>query len=261
LAGRLHQANDVSSRRKSILRIALLGAIVAGGVLLVRFTPLGGHLERLARALAAQAEAPWAAPAFVVLYGAAIAMGAPGTLLTVIGGVAFGVARGLPVNFSGALLGAAAAFLIGRFVAHDAAQRLFGHHLARLPDLASPRVAFLAFLRLRLIPLVPFNGLNFAAGLTRARLLPYLAGTALGIVPSTTAYTWFAAELARGGENAAAAAASIALVLALAFAGAVLPTAIGRRRRGATLAPWKKPPSGGPPPGSTSSRTGSATRS
>jgi uncharacterized membrane protein YdjX (TVP38/TMEM64 family) len=234
-------------------RVGLLVAFLVGGFLLVRLTPLGAELEAAAHTIAARAEAPWAPPAFALLYAGAIALGAPGTLLTVIGGVAFGFARGLAVNFAGALLGATAAFFIGRFVARDAVLRLFGKHLARLPDLASGRAAFFAFLRLRLIPLVPFNGLNFAAGVTRAKLLPYLAGTALGIVPSTVAYTWFAAELAPGGSGAdrARAMGSLALVLALACAAAILPSVVGSR-------PWSRPSSSAPPGGSTGSRTGSA---
>jgi len=244
-----------------MFRVGLLVAFLVGGFLLVRLTPLGDELAAAARAIAARAEAPWAAPGFAALYAGAIALGAPGTLLTVIGGVAFGFARGLAVNFAGALLGATAAFLIGRFVARDAAQRLFGLHLQRLPDLASPRVAFFAFLRLRLIPLVPFNGLNFAAGLTRTRLLPYLAGTALGIVPSTVAYTWFAAELARGGADRTRAMGSLVMVLGLACAAAILPSLIARLRRGARLAAWPSPSSSAPRTGSTRSRTASAPRS
>jgi uncharacterized membrane protein YdjX (TVP38/TMEM64 family) len=216
----------VCSRRRSILRVTLLVVLVAAGALLARFTPLGAELERLARAIGAQAQAPWAPPAFVLLYTAALAVGVPGTVLTIVGGVAFGVWLGLVLNLTGAILGASAAFFEGRYLARDAVQRLFGHHLTRLPDLASPRRAFFAFLRLRLIPLVPFNALNFAAGLTRARWLPYVAGTALGIVPSTVAYTVFAAALAGGGAARTGAAGWVAAILGVAFLAAVLPTLI-----------------------------------
>jgi uncharacterized membrane protein YdjX (TVP38/TMEM64 family) len=214
-------------RRRLMIRIALLVALLAGGAIAVRFTPAGDWLEGLARDLAARARAPWAAPAYVVLYAAAIALGAPGTLMTLIGAAAFGVGRGLVVNLAGATIGATLAFLEGRTIARHAVERLFGHHLAKLPDLSSPRAAFFAFLRLRLIPLVPFNALSFAAGLTRARLLPYVAGTFVGILPSTAAYTWFAAELLRG--EAGDAAGRIVMILGLACLAAVIPTVIARR--------------------------------
>jgi uncharacterized membrane protein YdjX (TVP38/TMEM64 family) len=213
-------------RRRLILRVALFAALVLGGALAARFTPLGAELERAARWLAERAEAPWAAPAYVLLYAAAIAVGAPGTLMTLVGGAAFGLAHGLAINLTGATLGAALAFLEGRTLARHAVERLFGHHLAKLPDLSTDRAAFVAFLRLRLIPLVPFNALNFAAGLTRARLLPYLAGTLLGIVPSTTAFTWFADELLRGGTNAAG---RVAMILGLACLAALIPSVLARR--------------------------------
>jgi uncharacterized membrane protein YdjX (TVP38/TMEM64 family) len=188
--------------RRPVLRVVLLCALVVGGVLVARLTPVGDEVHRLAARLAAEARRPWAAPAYVAFYGAALAVGLPGTVLTLIGGAAFGAALGLgaaiAVNLAGALLGATLAFLEGRYLARDAVRALFGHHLERLSDLSRPRRAIWAFFRLRMIPLVPFNGLNFAAGLTETRLGPYLVGTLLGIIPSTTVYTMFAAELGRG---------------------------------------------------------------
>lgn len=237
----------MSPRRRAIVRISLLVVLVLAGALLARLTPLGAELEALARWIGEQARAPWAPAAFVGLYAAALAVGIPGTVLTVIGGVAFGVGLGLALNLAGALLGATAAFYEGRFLARDAVRRLFGAHLARLPDLSPPRVAFLAFLRLRLIPLVPFNALNFAAGLTRTRWWPYAAGTALGIIPSTVAYTVFAAALAAGGASRAGAVGWVAAILGAAFLAGVLPSLLkwlherhqeGRghgRRRGGVL--------------------------
>jgi uncharacterized membrane protein YdjX (TVP38/TMEM64 family) len=224
----------VSPRRRSILRVVLLVLLVAAGALAARLTPLGEELERLARAIGDQARAPWAPPAFVLLYAAALAVGIPGTVLTLVGGVAFGAALGLGLNLLGALLGATAAFYEGRTLARDAVRRLFGHHLAKLPDLSSPRTAFVTFLRLRLIPLVPFNALNFAAGLTATRWWPYLAGTALGIIPSTVAYTVFAAALAGGGARRAGAVWWIAAILGAAFLAGALPSLLkwrhGRRQ-------------------------------
>ncbi len=81
------------------------------------------------------------------------------------------------------------------------------------------------------MPLVPFNALNFAGGLTRAPLLPYLAGTFAGILPSTIAYTLLAGELARGGDARAGAVWRLVLVLCAAGIVAVLPTVLARIRR------------------------------
>lgn len=221
----------------------MLVVLVTAGALAARFTSLGAELERLAQAIGAEARAPWAPPAFVLLYAAALAVGITGTVLTLVGGVAFGAALGLGLNLAGALLGATAAFYEGRHLARDAVRRLFGHHLAKLPDLASPRASFVTFLRLRLIPLVPFNALNFAAGLTATRWWPYAASTALGIVPSTVAYTVFAAALAGGGARRDGALGWVAAILGAAFLAGVLPSLLkwrhGRRegRRGGDVLP------------------------
>jgi uncharacterized membrane protein YdjX (TVP38/TMEM64 family) len=216
-------------RLGAALRVGALVGLVGGGALLFHYTAVGGGLRDLARDLGHAADEPWAAPAYVGLYGLALAVGSPGTLLTIIGGVAFGVPRGLGVNLAGALLGASVAFFEGRGLARDAAHRLFGRHLAKLPDLAPPRTAVWAFFRLRLIPLVPFNVLNFAAGLTETRFLPYLAGTALGILPSTTLYTWFAAELAHGASAEALWAVGAALTLFCLLG--IAPTVVRGLRR------------------------------
>jgi uncharacterized membrane protein YdjX (TVP38/TMEM64 family) len=213
------------------LRFGLLVVIVGGGAALAHFTPVGAELDALARRLAHEARAPWAAPAYIGLYALALAVGLPGTLLTVVGGATFGMAPGLAVNLAGALLGAAAAFLEARYLARSAARRLFGNLLARVPPLSSDRAAVWAFFRLRMIAVVPYNGLNFAAGLTDVRLLPYLAGTALGIVPSTTLYTGFAAELARGGTSRAAAVWQIAVALTIYALIGIAPTLLRGARR------------------------------
>jgi uncharacterized membrane protein YdjX (TVP38/TMEM64 family) len=88
-------------------------------------------------------------------------------------------------------------------------------------------------LRLRLLPLVPFNVLSFAAGLAGVPFRPYLAATALGILPGTIVYTYFADSLLAGVEGAsrqafARVAAAGALLLAVSFG----PALVRRLRRG-----------------------------
>jgi uncharacterized membrane protein YdjX (TVP38/TMEM64 family) len=50
-------------------------------------------------------------------------------------------------------------------------------------------------LRLRLIPVLPLGTVNFIGGLARAPFLPYLAATAVGVLPSILIYTYFADRL------------------------------------------------------------------
>jgi uncharacterized membrane protein YdjX (TVP38/TMEM64 family) len=76
-------------------------------------------------------------------------------------------------------------------------ERIGGRKIYALERLADSH-AFSTVLRLRLIPIVPFNALNYACGLVGLDFSAYLAGTMLGDLPVTAAYTYFADELLSG---------------------------------------------------------------
>jgi uncharacterized membrane protein YdjX (TVP38/TMEM64 family) len=218
--------------KRAWLRLGGLVLVVAGLAIVVRATGLGEEIVRAAGAWRRAAASPAGPALWVAIYAVAATLAVPGTALTVAGGVAFGFPRGAALNLLGGTLGAVTALLLARFVARAAAERLFGKLAARLGMLADARRAFLVFLRLRLIPLVPSNGLNYAAGLTRAPLTAFAAGSALGFIPSTVAYTYFAAALASGGASERGALGKIFAVLAAACAAAILPTLVRLARRG-----------------------------
>ena len=92
---------------------------------------------------------------------------------------------------------------------------------------------FVAFVRL--VPLFPFNLLNYALGLTRIPLLPYVVATLLFMLPGALAYTYLGyagREAVAGGEGLIQKGL---LALALLAAVAFLPRLIGKLRRGAML--------------------------
>jgi uncharacterized membrane protein YdjX (TVP38/TMEM64 family) len=73
----------------------------------------------------------------------------------------------------------------------------------------------------RLIPLLPFNVLNYALGLTRIPVLPYAAASFVCMVPGAVAYTW-AGHAGRdiavnGGEALPQALPALGLLAAMAF--------------------------------------------
>ena len=202
-------------------KLLLLALVVALGFVLVRWGPLGGavHPREVAAALRGLGAAPWAPAAFVLLYAVGTAVGAPGSALTLAGGAVFGLAWGSLWNWLGATAGACLAFGLARGLGREGVQRWLRGRAAAL-DARMGAHGFRTVLTLRLIPLVPFNALNFAAGLTRIRFLDYALATAVGIVPGTLIYTYFADALLRGSAEAQAAArwnAAVAAALLLAF--------------------------------------------
>jgi uncharacterized membrane protein YdjX (TVP38/TMEM64 family) len=129
---------------------------------------------------------PWAPALFVALYAAATVAGFPGSVLTVTAGAAFGAVAGALWSLIGATLGAVAAFLVSRRLLSRWARDRSGKLLARVIDgVDASGWRFVALLRL--VPLVPFNAVNYALGLTRIGIIPYTLATLVCMAPATLA--------------------------------------------------------------------------
>ncbi|NEO87295.1 MAG: TVP38/TMEM64 family protein [Spirulina sp. SIO3F2] len=128
---------------------------------------------------------------FVVAYAVFTALGVPGTILTIAGGVVFGLWWGTLWSVLGATLGAIAAFCLARYLLHDWVQQRFGQHRQLHRFQRSVRRMPLRFvLAVRFAPISPFNLVNFLLGLTPISLRTYAIGTFFGIIPGSLAYTW-----------------------------------------------------------------------
>jgi rhodanese-related sulfurtransferase len=123
------------------------------------------------------------------------------------------------LNLAGATLGATAAFLVARYVAADWARRKAGARLDRLiKGVEAEGWRFVALMRL--VPLVPFNLLNYALGLTRIPVGTYVLTSAICMAPGALAYTWLghAGREAVAGNDAAIRYGLVALALLAAVA-------------------------------------------
>ncbi len=156
---------------------------------------------------------------FIALYAAATVLFLPGALITLVGGALFGPLWGTLWNLSGATLGASLAFLIARYLGADWVSRRAGPRLARLNDgVTAEGWRFIAFVRL--VPLFPFNLLNYALGLTRIAFLTYVMASAVFMLPGALAYTWLghAGRQALGGGEGMVRNLLVALALVAAMA-------------------------------------------
>ncbi|UCD46638.1 MAG: TVP38/TMEM64 family protein [Deltaproteobacteria bacterium] len=171
-----------------IKAIALLLFIVAA-VVIVRFTPVKGYLTREALGQVLESAGYWAPLLFILVYIVGICLFVPGTLLTTLGAAIFGAYWGFLYVWVGAMIGASAAFWIGRTLGREFAASLIGDRLKKY-DEAIERNGFATVLYLRLI-YFPFTPMNFGMGLTRVRFLDYLFGTGLGIIVGTFIFTFF----------------------------------------------------------------------
>ena len=168
---------------------------------------------------------------FMIIYAIATVFFLPGSVLTLAGGALFGPILGTFYNLTGATIGAVLAFLIARYLASDWVEKKTGGRLKQLKQgVEGEGWRFVAFVRL--VPLFPFNLLNYALGLTRIRFSHYLLATYLFMLPGAIAYTY----LGYAGREAVAGSEGliqkVLLALALLAVVAFLPRLIGRMRRG-----------------------------
>src|SRR5262249_2589846 len=134
----------------------------------------------------------------------------PRTVFTVAAGVLFGAVWGLVLTIAGTTLAALAAYGLVRWVGGSFVAR----HEHR-PGYAWVRErldhsGLLAMGSPRLLPLVPFALLNYAAGVAKVRVLPYIVGTVLGVLPGTVAVVVLGDAVMSGDFNPALFAVSVA---------------------------------------------------
>lgn len=133
----------------------------------------------------------WGPLVFIVGYALAAVAFIPGSVLTLAAGAIFGLGAGVLYALAGAVLGASLAFFVARYVARGVVEE----RIARSPRFAAVNEAVAANGRrivflLRLSPVVPFNVLNYALGVTRVRFVDYLIASA-GMIPGTVLYVYY----------------------------------------------------------------------
>lgn len=215
------------------LRIALPVVVVAGFIVLAwRFgyfslkTP-----EQLDAATDRVEGLPWLAPIFVLVYAALATLAAPVSPLAYAAGALFGVVRGSLYVWLGSILGAAAGYFLARTSLAGPAYRLLGRFHDKLGQLRDGN-AFTTTLRLQMLPILPFGIFNYAAGVSRLRIVGFLSGTALGILPGTIAAVYVGDRLVTGLETGDKRALLVAgLIVAAIFALSFAPTLVRKLRR------------------------------
>ena len=162
-----------------MVALTLTWLVLAGDAWVVR---LGSWIDGLG---------PWAAPAFALVYAVSVVLFVPGALMTMLGGVLFGIVEGTLVVTVGAVAGCSVSFLIARYLARDWIER----RLATSPryaavDRAIGEQGFRLVLLLRLSPVFPFTPGNFLLGLTRVRFRDYTLAS-VGMIPGTVLYVYY----------------------------------------------------------------------
>jgi len=218
--------------KRPLIKALFLLAFIVAAVLIVRFTPVKSYLTRQALGQVLESAGYWAPVLFILVYTAGICLFVPGTLLTALGAAIFGAYMGFLYVWVGAMLGASAAFWIGRTLGREFAASLIGDKLKKY-DEAIERNGFATVLYLRLI-YFPFTPMNFGMGLTRVRFWDYFFGTGLGIIVGTFIFTFFVGtvrEVWVSGNWADLLSFKVAFSVALFVFSFFIPKIIKKRKR------------------------------
>lgn len=185
-------------RLSSLIKLSILVAFLLGVYLFFFHTETGRQLRSIERieTIVNSAHPFVSRLIYVAVYIVGTVLLLPGTVMSFVGAYLFGVWQGTLLTWIGATIGATLAFLVAKALGRDFVNQLLGGRLKALDERLSEH-GFTGLLLIRLVPVFPFNGVNFGAGLTGIRLRDYVLGTALGILPGTFIYQYLFATLGR----------------------------------------------------------------
>lgn len=167
------------SRTRLLLTTLAVAAVVA--VVLVVPLPTAVQLRDWATSVG-----PWFPLVFFLAHVMVTILPFPRTAFTLAAGLLFGPALGVLIAVTASALSALLALLAVRALGWQLTS-LVSHPALESVDARLRARGWAAVLSLRLIPVVPFSVLNYAAGASSVRVLPYLLATLVGLLPGTAA--------------------------------------------------------------------------
>ena len=182
-----------NNARRFWIALAVIAALAVLAVVLVRS---GVHPRAVAEWLAMVGQHWWAPLVFIALYTLFNSLLLPATILTLTAGVVWGWWIGGLWVLAASTIGSAVPYLIGRTGAAWVGD-LLKRRAGRIHD-ALRHEGFMTLLLMRLIPVVPYNVLNYAAGLAGIGWRDYLVATFAGTIPGIFIFTWLASSIAAG---------------------------------------------------------------
>jgi len=184
----LEPASGGSTTRRAIpWRPVILVLAVVALLLTARALGLGERLAELRGWIADLG--PLGPFAYIAIYVAAVVLAVPGSAITVLAGILFGSVLGTVIVSVASVSGATLAFLISRYFARESVAQWLAKNekFARLDALTGRHGAIMVAIT-RLVPLFPFNLLNYGFGLTRVGLWTYVFWSWLCMLPGTVLY-------------------------------------------------------------------------
>ncbi len=134
----------------------------------------------------AESVGPWFPLAFLAAHIVITVVPVPRTAFTLAAGLLFGPVLGAAIAVIASTASAMIAMLLVRAAGWQL-NRLVRHKSIDTVDERLRERGWLAIVSLRLIPAVPFSAINYAAGASTVRVVPYMLATLAGLLPGTAA--------------------------------------------------------------------------
>ncbi len=169
------------------LRPVFLICLICTVFIVAYFFGFSNHLKDLQPWI--QSWGIWAPLVYLIIYLGVVLMSIPATPFGVIAGIMFGSVTGIILIVVGASVGSALTFLIARYFARDAVVQWIGDNprFQRLDKLIETHGTIIVIIT-RLVPLFPFNILNYGFGLTKISFKTYMVWSTIGMIPGTVVF-------------------------------------------------------------------------
>lgn len=181
----------MGERARFIFLIAFIITTVAS----IRLTGLDSYLDQERLRSWISGYGAWGPAVYIIIYSIAPSLMLPGLPITIAGGILFGPLAGTIYTSIGATIGASIAFLVARYMGRGWIETMLKESRWKELDSEVERQGWKVVAFTRLIPLFPFNLLNYAFGLTRIRFSHYLIASFVFMLPGVIAYVVFSSSL------------------------------------------------------------------
>ena len=176
-------ALGTAARQASLPRmvVTVVGITVLVAVALLVPLPTAMQMRDWARSVG-----PWFPLAFLLVHTVVTVPPFPRTAFTLAAGLLFGPVLGVLIAVIASTASAVIALLLVRAAGWRLNRLVRRRAIDRLDERLRER-GWLAILSLRFIPAVPFSAINYAAGASAVRVMPYIWATLAGLLPGTAA--------------------------------------------------------------------------
>jgi uncharacterized membrane protein YdjX (TVP38/TMEM64 family)/Fe-S oxidoreductase len=183
------------SKKGSMIKGILFIAFIITAIVAIKVTGATRYLEQETLRNAIEDYSTLAPIIYMLIYAIAPALFLPALPITIVGGILFGPLWGVIYAITGSTAGACVAFLISRYLAREWVEgKLKSPRWQRL-DQDVERNGWKVVAVTRLIPLFPFNVLNYAFGLTNIKFHHYAVTTFFAMLPACIAFIVFSSSL------------------------------------------------------------------